>query len=233
MRFPCVSYDGKRVEHHMRASPLFSTTLGHCAGIAVFSLLLYLFFIDWKRSGRYRSGLSTIAAALGLAWNIGDLFALDPGFSQEAVLHVVHALAFTAVSFLPAVLLHIWLQQRDRYVWIGGYLLSLSAATLQIRTELTKPLLAHRGPSLLIAIGFSSLTVICLWRSLREGRLRRLNGHIVAAMLLLLPAIVFISYDDPHAGHFHHLGIPLSLFVLLSDFRFLILDALSRFFLRS
>jgi len=213
---------------------LFSNTLGHCAGVAVFSLLLYLFLIDWKRSERLRSGLSAIAATLGLIWNVGDLLALDPGISQYPAFHVLHAFAFSALSFFPAVLLHIWLQARDRYLWSVGYVLSLVAAILQIRADLTKPLLAYHVPSLLlIVIGFSGLTIICLRQSLRQPGFRRAGGDLAAAMLLLLAAIFFVSYDDPQAVHFHHFGMPLSMFVLLFDFCFLIWDAVSRFFMRT
>ncbi len=217
----------------MRIGSLLGNTLGQCAGIVVFSLLFYVFLSDWKRSERLRSGLPTIAAVLGLIWNVGGLLVLYPGFSQDPVFHVLHAFALSALSFFPAVLLHIWLQPRDRYLCIGGYLLSLAAAILQIRAELTKPLLACQAPSLLIAIGFSGLTIICLCQSLRRSRLRWRAGHLAAAMLVLLPAILFISHDASLPGHFYHLGIPLSLFMLRFDFRFIILDALLRFFLRA
>jgi len=58
--------------------PILGNTLLHCTGVAIFSILLYLFFLDWRRSRRNRSRMSAYAAALALLWNIGDLVVLDP-----------------------------------------------------------------------------------------------------------------------------------------------------------
>jgi len=222
----------------MRVALLFSNTLvsntpGPGAGLAFFGILFCVFLGDWRRSERLRSCLSAIAAALGTIWNFGNLLVLLPGFSQRPAFHVVHALAYSALGFFPAVLLHIWLQQRYRYLCIGGYLLSLGSAILQIREELTTPSLAGQSPLLLIAIGFSSLTIICLCQSLRQPGSQGSEWYLAAAMLLLLPAIFLISHDSSRTRYFHYLGIPLSLLVMLFDFRFLILDALSRFFLKA
>lgn len=218
----------------MRIGSLFSNTIGHCAGIAVFSLLSYLFLVDWKRSRRLRSGLSAVAAALGLIWNTGDLLALDPSLLQGPAFHVAHAFAFSALSFLPAVLLHIWLERRDRHLRMSGYFLSFAAAALQARAELTQSFtVAYHAPSLFIAIGFSGLTIICLRHRLRQSRLRRAGGHLATAMLLLLPSICFASNDALRTVNVHLIGIPLSIFAVLFDFRFLILDVFSRFFVRT
>ena len=53
---------------------------------------------------------------------------------------------------------------------------------------------------------------------------------------LFLFAISFAHFEEAHAGQiwtrelaFHHAGIPLALFVLLQDYRFLLLDAFLRF----
>src|SRR5258708_29258111 len=131
----------------MKVDLLFSNTLGHCAGIAFFSLLFYLFFIDWKRSERFRSGLSAIAAGLGLIWNVGDLLALAPGFPQDAF-HIRHTVTFSALTFFSAVLLHIWARKYSTSLWIGGYLVRLSARVLQTSAELTAFLPSLRIPSL-------------------------------------------------------------------------------------
>jgi hypothetical protein len=55
-------------------------------------------------------------------------------------------------------------------------------------------------------------------------------------MGLFLFAISFAHFEEAHAGHawtrelaFHHAGIPLALFILLQDYRFLLLDAFLRF----
>jgi hypothetical protein len=213
-------------------SPLLNNTLGHCAGILIFSILVYLFFLDWRRSPRKRSGLPTVAATLGLIWNIGDLVVLAPGLQDNLAVHLLHVLSFAALSLLPAVLLHIWLQQKYMPIWISGYGLSMVAVIAHSSERLTNPMSSHRPALMLIAVGFSGLTAICVILSFRQSRLLWARWRLVAAMSLLLPAIFFVYFNTARAGHFHHAGIPLSLFVLLIDYRFLLLDAFVRFMAR-
>src|SRR5437773_1082275 len=104
----------------------------HCAAIAVFGLLLCLFFLDWRRSGRARSRISACTAALVLLWHIGALVILAPGFQENRAVHLFHGVSFSAVSLVPAVLLHIWLEQRYMPVWITGYVLSIIAAGIHL-----------------------------------------------------------------------------------------------------
>ena len=60
--------------------------------------------------------------------------------------------------------------------------------------------------------------------------------RIAAAMCLALFAMSFVHFGAGHASHawssellVHHAGIPLALFVLLQDYRFVLLDAFVRF----
>lgn len=215
------------------AGPILGNTLGHCAGVAIFSILLYLFLLDWRRSGRERSRMSACAAALALLWNIGDLVVLAPGFETNLAVHVLHAISFSALSFLPAVLLHIWLQQRYRPVFIFGYTFSFIAASLHLWAHFTDYGSPHRQALTLITVGFSSLTILSLVLDFRRTQKPPGIFRFIAAMCLLLLAISFVYFDTSRAGHFHHAGIPLSLFILLIDYRFLLLDAFLRFALRS
>lgn len=214
--------------------PILGNTLGHCAGVAIFTILLYLFLLDWRRSGRERSGMSACAAALALLWNIGDLVVLAPGFQENLVVHVLHAISFSALSLLPAILLHIWLQPRYRRIWMTGYLLSIIAAGMHLWAHLTNSNSPHRPSQTLITAGFGALTLISLLLNFPQPQQRRWAGaRLAAAMCLLLTAISFVYFDTSSAGHFHHAGIPLSLFILLIDYRFLLLDAFLRFAVRS
>ena len=58
----------------------------------------------------------------------------------------------------------------------------------------------------------------------------------LGAMVLFLFAISFVHFESAHdikawsgEAALHHAGIPLALFVLLQDYRFLLLDAFIRF----
>jgi two-component system LytT family sensor kinase len=204
-------------------------TLGHCAGIAIFGILLYLFFLDWRRSGRNRSGMSACVAALMLLWNIGGLAMLAPGLQGNHAVHLLHAISFSALSLVPAVLLHIWLQQRYASLWFSGYVLSSVAVGIHLWDHFTNIISPHCAALTWVAVGFSGLTAIAVVLDFREYRLRRAGSRLVAAMSLLLLAISVVYFETGHARHFHHFGIPLALFVLLVDYRFLLLGAFLRF----
>jgi two-component system LytT family sensor kinase len=212
--------------------PILGNTLWHCTGVALFSILLYLFFLDWRRSGRDRSRVSAWAAALALLWNIGDLVVLAPGFQENFTVHILHAISFSALSFLPPVLYHIWFRQRYSPLWAIGYVLSTIGAGLHLWAHFANPISPHRTALTLIVIGFGGLTIISVALDLRQTPRHWIVARFAAAMCLLLFSISVIYFDNK-AGHFHHAGIPLSLFILLIDYRFLLLDAFLRFAVRS
>jgi len=212
-------------------SPILGNTLGHCTGVAGFSILLYLFFLDWRRSRRKRSFMAACAAFLALLWNIGDLVVLAPGLQENVAVHILHVISFSALTFLTAVLLHIWLEHRDAYLWRVGYVIAATGAGLHLWAHYYNASSPHRAALELVTVSFGGLTIIAialeLWRESRNWSLAR----FAVAMCVLLFSVAFV-YFDSRAGHFHHAGIPFSLFLLLIDYRFLLLDAFLRFAIR-
>jgi hypothetical protein len=90
----------------------------------------------------------------------------------------------------------------------------------------------HRKALLLITVGFASLTCVALVvlavQSDREKRKK--TSRMFAAMCSALLAISFVHFGFGHSLHawssesaVHHAGIPLALFVLLRDDRFVLL----------
>ena len=212
-------------------SPILGNTLGHCTGVAGFSILLYLFSLDWRRSRRKRSRMAACAAALALLWNIGDLVVLAPGLQENIAVHILHVISFSALAFLAAVLLHIWLEHRYTYLWRIGYVIAAAGAGLHLWYHF-HDFRSHRAPIDLVTIGFGGLTIIAILLELwRRPDQKRSLARFAAAMCVLLFSVTFV-YFDSRAGHFHHAGIPFSLFLLLIDYRFLLLDAFLRFAIR-
>jgi hypothetical protein len=96
----------------------------------------------------------------------------------------------------------------------------------------------HRIGLALISIGFGVLTAVAvLWVFWSEkGHSRPLTSRILATMSLFLFATSFLHFGQGHPYQawseelaIHHAGIPLALFVLLQEFRFVLLDAFIRF----
>lgn len=216
-------------------APVLVNTLGHCAGAIVFGILLYFLSLDWRRDRGRRSALPCIAAALALLWNLGSLIGLAtaPG---DAFSDAIVAASFSVLSMLPAVLLHISLGGRLRILSISGYVVGSLAVLLHIADLVTDASRLHYAAILLVTAGFSALAAIVLGLEISGRESRGSGKRLVGAMVLFLLAISFVHFRVDHevrgwSGEvaLHHAGIPLALFVLLQDYRFLLLDAFVRF----
>jgi len=215
--------------------PVLVNTIGHYAGAVVFGMLLYLFLVDWRRSRGEGTGLPVIAASLALLWNLGSLVALATLPKGGLVADIVVAGSFSALSLLPAVLLHISLESRHPALWISGYVLSSAAIALHVSEVLTRAPRSHQAALLLVTFGFAALTVLSVFLEWRQ-RNHAAGSRLAGAMGLFLFAISFLHFGStPASGAWsqevalHHAGLPLALLVLLQGYRFLLLDAFLRF----
>jgi two-component system LytT family sensor kinase len=219
--------------------PILTNTIGHGAGAVLFGILLYLFLVNWRRARQGRSSLPALAAALAMLWNVGSLIGLATGPASGIVADVIVAASFSVLSFLPAVLLHIHLESHHRALWLSGYSLSVIAAVLHVTDLVTGAPRFHYAALLLVTLGFVGLTALSVFLEMRE-RNRRAASRLAGAMGLFLLAISFAHFSSKHPSHawsgevaLHHAGLPLAIFVLLQDYRFLLLDAFLRFVLNA
>ncbi|HEY4086965.1 MAG TPA: histidine kinase [Bryobacteraceae bacterium] len=210
--------------------PVLINTVGHAAGVVIFGILL-----SFLIAGRQRAWLPSLAAGLALLWNVGSLVTLGAGPKEGHLADIAAAASFSVLSLLPAVLLHISIGRREKTISTLGYAVSAAAVALHVADVITGAVRFHRDALLLVTFGFSVLTlfsVVVEWRR-KDGAA---GSRLLAAMGLFLFAISFAHFEEAHAGHawtrelaFHHAGIPLALFILLQDYRFLLLDAFLRF----
>ena len=147
---------------------------------------------------------------------------------------LITALSFSVLSLLPAVLLQVSLETRAPVLTGAGYVLSAVAVIMHFWEIRGNGPALHQTALLVITIGFlilaiAAVTVASMGK--RPGGIR-----ILASMCLALFAMSFIHFGTGHAGQVwsselivHHVGIPLALFVLLQDYRFVLLDAFVRF----
>src|SRR5581483_5338545 len=218
--------------------PLLINILGHAGGALIFAIFLVLLYSGRGWSGVRGRYLPAAAAILSLLWNAGSLAVLTlPRLSPRA-LEIVVALSFSFLSLLPAVLLHHYVGDRYRLAVMAGYALSGVAVVMHFREIGGYGVALHQSALMLITIGFLLLTlVVVLLPSFRAGGGTQAGGtRLLAAMSLALFATSFVHFGAGHAGQawsselvLHHAGIPLALFVLLQDYRFILLDAFVRF----
>jgi two-component system LytT family sensor kinase len=217
-------------------APVLVNTLGHCAGAVAFGILLYLLVLDWRRDRHERSVLPSIAAGLALFWNLGSLIGMATSPEGNAVADAIVAASFSVLSLLPAVLLHISVASRRPALWIAGYAVSGLAVALHIGDLITTAPRFHYAALLLVTIGFGALTTLSVVQEAVAGEKNGSGPRLAGAMVLFLLAISFVHFGSAHdtkawsgEAALHHAGIPLALFVLLQDYRFLLLDAFIRF----
>lgn len=217
-------------------APVLVNTIGHCAGAIIFGILLHLFLLDWRRATGERSALPVVAAGLGLLWNLGSLIGMATAPQGDPIADVIVAGSFSVLSLLPAVLLHISLRSRHRALWMAGYAVSSAAVLLHIGDLITGAERFHYAAILLVTIGFGGLTTISVVQETLTGPRDGSGPRLAGAMVLFLFAISFVHFESAHdvkawsgEAALHHAGIPLALFVLLQDYRFLLLDAFLRF----
>ena len=219
------------------SQPLLINILGHAGGALIFAIFLVLLYSGRGWSGGRGRFLSGLAAALSMAWNLGSLVVLAWPSLPPLVSDVVAALSFSFLSLLPAVLLHLALGDGRKILVRAGYVLSAVAVATHFREIGHHDARLHQNALMLITVGFLILTLIAVLRSTVGGAVNRLAGtRIVASMCLALFAASFLHFGAGHASEawsseliVHHAGIPLALFILLQDYRFVLLDAFVRF----
>ena len=199
--------------------------------MAAFSAFLFLLL----RGSRSAVVAPAIAAGLAVCWNLGSLVVLlaEPGSRLQGT---VAALSFAVLSLIPSALLFLALGHEHRWLSRTGYAIGCGASLVHVSNAVGVGLASPEAAIASINYGFSALAVTAAV-VLAPGR----RGHrfasmrMLAAMALLLLAASLAHFGRVHAPDawlheliVHHAGIPLSLFVLLLDYRFLLLDVFVR-----
>jgi hypothetical protein len=218
--------------------PVLINILGHAGGALIFAIFLVLLFSGQGWAGLKGRNLSGLAAGLSLVWNLGSLVVLVRPNLPAVWLNLAIAISFSVLSLLPAVLLHVSLGTARPQLVALGYALSGIAVGMHFWEIRGNGPELHQAALLLITIGFLLLTTLAVVEAAFRGKgPRRLNGaRIAGSMCLALFAMSFLHFGAGHASQawsseliVHHAGIPLALFVLLQDYRFVLLDAFVRF----
>ena len=163
------------------------------------------------------------------------------GESGSTFMAIVMAAAFSVLSLLPAVLLHIALQGQLPIITRVGYGISALAVVLHVSELFVKGSVPHQMALLLVAAGFVVLTALAFLLK-RAGRPL---SPVAATEWFSLVCLLLFTSSFPHFGYqhlrspwaaeiaWHHIGIPVAIIVLLQDYRFLLLDTFIRFLVNS
>lgn len=209
--------------------------LGFTVGIALYALLLLMVVRHRKsRAGGSPDLLLLLTAALGLVWNAGELTALFwKDFGATPVSPALLALAYSALGFLPSVVVHAaWKADENGnrkigWLTVGAYVLSVFAALLHFQSAIFHALAPSDLALRVLTFGSLALLAGLLVFTYRE-KIRKKTVWISALSIFAVSAL-HLSGEQEEKSWFvelvaHQSSLPLALAILLQDYRFAFAD---------
>jgi hypothetical protein len=214
--------------------------LGFLTGAVLYVMLVAMVWRERAVEGTpflsRRGRLPLLMGLCGVVWNVGAVISFGSrAAAHSSSLPPIVAFAFSALGFLPAVVVHSLLEGRETVVGrrfiqvtIGvAYSLSAIAAALNIAAALQRATVPSKPALWLLTVGFTALTAVLLvvTRGQPSGR----RGIWVAALAIFA---VSALHFGRHVGNEswwidligHHASIPLALAILHQDYRFALAD---------
>jgi signal transduction histidine kinase len=216
--------------------------VGFTSGIALYAMLAVMTLRSGDRRepsplGRRGDRIPLATALLGLLWNVGALVIYglrDFGVATPASL--LMAVAFSALGFLPAVVVHSALQstgarggaRRGRVLVAASYTLSTIASVMHFHGAATTGVVPSRAALLTLTIGYAAIIGLLIVYSPRQPGARRAISAVAlavfAVMALHLSQHTATSDTWPVEIIGHHASLPLALAILYQDYRFALAD---------
>ena len=228
-------------------TPNDTTTLVHLvgflAGVALYAMLGVMTLRgraggESPLAGRHADRIPLATAVLGLLWNSVALiiYGLHDLGLPAPLPHAwpwLVALAFTALGFLPAVVVHSAVQSAGRRAGArplvaSAYALSTVAALLQFLDAGRGQPLPSRAALVTLTVGYGVLIgVLVLYARRQPGWRRALSAVALAAFAVM--ALHLSQHTDsadswPTELLGHHASLPLALVILYQDYRFALAD---------
>jgi hypothetical protein len=231
--------------------------LGYVTGSALYAMLLVMVFTQsratWAGKTEKRSDwpdrLPLLTALLGLAWNVGALavvalqgFAVGRWRILLSLLPLVSATTFTALGFLPAVVVHSLLRQRDGLkarpaallMTIIAYTLGAAAGVLHFHQAVVYHFAPSHWALHTLTVGFLCLIVALLIYTHRRpqplGQIGWSGAGWALALAVFAVSALHLSHHEGREFSWwveligHHASLPLALAILYQDYRFALAD---------
>ncbi len=213
--------------------------LGFTTGAILYAMLLWMVVRSHPPDQRWAASssdrLSLLTGVLGLFWNIGAFSAYGlPTLGLVKQSPLLMALAFSALGFLPAVVVHSVLRSRgnleramDRSILYFAYALSVGSSLLHLIAALRWQLLFSPSAFLILMSGFAAVMIALLV----DTRKTPGSSRALWAVALAVFAVSALHLSE-HAGTDpwwlellgHHASLPLALAFLHQDYRFALAD---------
>jgi len=209
--------------------------LGFTVGVTLYALLFVMTVRHRKTKAKFSFDfLLFTTAVLGFLWNVGELFVfIWKDFSQTQVSPVLVAISYSALGFLPSVVVHsAWKNSENenknvRWLTFFAYGLSTFASLLHFQSAI----FADAAPSdlALRILTFGSLGLLAglLVFAFRQT-LEKKAVWVTALLVFAVSALHLSSQAEENSWLVelvaHQSSLPLALAILLQDFRFAFAD---------
>jgi signal transduction histidine kinase len=217
---------------------------GFITGIALYAMLAVMTLRARTVSIAARSDGSRVAlsslgdriplvtALLGIIWNAGGLVIYggrDIGAAPPSPYLV--AVAFAALGFLPAVVVHAaagHASRRARWLTTAAYALSFTGAAMQVGTAISSGIAPYRPALVLLTVGYG--VVVGVLAVAMRGQSGGRGPLAVAALAAFAVMALHLSHHVEGRQSLaielvgHHASLPLVLVILYQDYRFAFAD---------
>lgn len=206
--------------------------LGFVVGIALYALL-FVMVVRHRRRNSF-DFLLLMTACLGFLWNFGEfVFLIWKDFSTAQVSPFLLAVSYSALGFLPSVVVHSeWKSDENkksnlRYLTFFAYGLSVFAAVLHFQSAIFENIApAHFALRILT---FGALAMLAGLFILAFRQTLEKKAVWVAALLIFALSALHLSSHAEESSWFveliaHQSSLPLALAILLQDYRFAFAD---------
>jgi two-component system, LytTR family, sensor kinase len=210
--------------------------LGFTLGIALYGMLLVMVARHRRAANEKFSPdfLLLMTAVLGILWNFGELFVFVlRDFGRETVSPIFPAVAYSALGFLPSVVVHSsWKNSESenrnaRWLTIFAYSLSAFAAVLHFRSALFSGVAPSSGALQVLTFGSLVLLAALLVFNFRQTLEKKMIW--ATALLVFFVSALHLSGDSEEKYWFvelvaHQSSLPLAIAILMQNYRFAFAD---------
>ncbi len=210
---------------------LLVNLLGFAVGVALY-LMLAIMVVRHRRDSRADNAdvLLLMTAALGVLWNAGELYAFaQKDLALAAVPPIITALSFSALGFLPSVVVHSARQDGEGTVWLPYAAYTLSTVTAAIHVQ---SVFAGTPVPSFLALQLSTFGSLALAAGLLIFNFRQtIEKKAIFAAALLIFAVSALHLSGEREGIYwyiellaHQSSLPLALVILYQNYRFAFAD---------
>ncbi len=210
---------------------LLVNLLGFSVGIALYTLLAAM--VVRHRGSHRTDGVNVLlltTAALGLLWNLGELYTVGMrDFGQSEFSPLLVAISYSALGFLPSVVVHSAQADIKGRKWLSyaAYALSIFAALLHFAAAATGDAVPSYLALQTLTLGSATLSIAFLIFQFQQTLEKK--AVLASALLVFAASALHLSGEREGTSWYielvaHQSSLPLALVILYQNYRFAFAD---------